>query len=294
MSYNRINSNYSSCSYDEKDISSQSSDNQEINKSRTSINIKKESALFDILLNTKKYSFLIIKAIFSCLFDKFDKETKIKFIKNEIEDFGGFKDFFGKYDKYKKKLFNQFLLLIEYINEEKVLYQSLELIFKFLVNAILGYVNDANNKITKTLFLRLFGDKLIFKDFFLYSINNDIISNEELKNSIINFINYINKVVLLYHPKPFIFSFIKDLIQSEREETIFILNNILNSFNENINSDIFRLNNIFVQNFLKFISTLVNALYMNQIYMFIILHFQKLKKKKIKLNRLSNHQNQNY
>ena len=241
-------------SAEEKDISNQSLDMQE-NK----ININREYYLFDSLLNSKTISFYIVRAFFSCLCDKLNKEEKIKFVKNIDSDSASTKDYITKFDRNKKLLLLQFIILIENINDEKVLESGMELIFEFLNNSLYSYLKDFNDKNAKSLFFHLFESKSIFNNFFHFCINSEVLKDEDFKNYIIDSIKYINQNLLLYHPKHYINSFIKNLIKYECPETFLIINHISSTFLEIMKSEDSNSNEIFFQNLVKFIYALLKA-----------------------------------
>ena len=235
---------FSDFSFEEEENSNQSSDLQDNNK---------ENYLFDELLNSKNLSFYCIKAIFFCLCDGLDKDNKIKYVKTNEENYGTFKDYIGIYDRFKKKLFSQFFYLIEKINDQSILEKSLRLILLFLNKSI-----DLSNKRSKSLFLHLFENKLMCNNFFIFCLNNEIIKNEEFKKCIIEYINTINNNVLLYHHKPYLFSFIKMLISLENPGTFSIIDNICINILESLKSEN-KQNPIFKQNLIRFIKTLMKT-----------------------------------
>ena len=253
-SNDKLFSDYSS---EDKDASTQASEAQE---NKNNINNNKENYLFDALLNTKNISFYTIKGFFMCLCDKLDKKRKISFIKNQEDVFESFKDYIGKYDRYKKQLFFQFLCLIECINNETVLEKSLKLIFSFIKDCLFIHNIDPSDKINKEIFIHLLESKTIFNRFFGYCLNNTILTTKEFKKYIIDSIKYINKNSFLNHPRPYIFSFIKRLVKNKNEETFLIIDDIIKFILESIKSKNPRLNYIFDQNLLRFINTLVTIL----------------------------------
>ena len=144
-----------------------------------------DNYLFDTYLNSKNYSIYTIKAIFSCLCDKWEKQSKIKFIKMEKEEFFSFKDYIIKFDRYKKELLYQFLCLIECVKEENLLQKCIKLIFAFINDIISRYTEDISNKSKKSLFLHIIESKSIMNKFFSYCLNNKIVTNKEFRNFII-------------------------------------------------------------------------------------------------------------
>ena len=241
-------------SVEEKDISNQSSDVQE-NK----ININKEFYIFDSILNSKNISIYIVRTFFVFLCDKLDKKEKFKFVKNIDGDSASTKDYINKFDRHKKLLLYHFIILLENINDERVLEPSMELIFEFLNNNLYAYLKDFDDIIQKSIFFHLFESKSIFNNFFHFCINNEILKDEEFKNYIIDSIKYINKNLLLYHPKHYLNSFIKHLIKYECPETFLIINHISLTFIEMLKLEDSKSNTIFIQNLIKYISTLLKS-----------------------------------
>ena len=249
--------NYSDFSMEEKDVSSQSSESLEFKVNNIS---NKKNYLFDSFLNSKDFSLYTIKGFFMCLCDKLDKKSKIRFIKNDKDNFDSFKNYIGKYDRYKKELFSQLLCLIECLHNENILEKSLKLIFSFIKYSIVRYTSDNSDKESKSLFYHLFESKTIFNHFFIFCLNDEIITNKEFKDYIIDSIKYINKNILIYHPKPFIFSFIKCCIKLEFSETFLLIEDIFKTIIEELKSKTYaQLNLILYQNFIRFIKTLGNA-----------------------------------
>ena len=221
----------------------------------------KENYLFDELFYSKNYSFYCIKGFFICLSDTLDKKGKVKFIKNKKENYGTFKGYISRFDQFKKKLFSQVLDLIESIENEKILEKSLKLIIIFINDCGLNYIEDLSDKSSKSLFLHLFESKSILNKFFSFCLYNEIIAKNVFRNYFINSLKYINNNVLLYHPKPYIFSFIKNLIKFQRDETFIIIDNTCNTLVELLKSKDSKPNNFIIQNLFRLIKTLLRSFY---------------------------------
>ena len=247
----------SNSSGEEKETPNQSSDLQEnINSSNI---LYTEYYLLVSILNSKSISIFIVRAFLSILFDKIDKEKKIKFIKSIDNDSFSNKDYIKKFDRQKKLLFSQLIILIGNINDGKILKQSLKLIFQFLNNNLNLYLKDFDDKIQKSLFFHLFESKSIFNNFFHFCINNEVLKDEEFKTYIIDSIKYINKILLLNHPNNYINSFIKNLIKFECNEAYLIINHISLTIIEVMKLEDSKSNNIFNLNLIKYISTLLKV-----------------------------------
>ena len=221
LSLKYVKSEEMEISNDKLSLDNFSEEKEDINQSfelseNKSFNNNKESSLFDTFLNSKNFSMYTIKGIFSCLCDKWDNEFKIQFIKNEKEEEPNFfSDCISNFDRYTKKLFYQFLCLLEYINDENIIKKSLKILFSFITNIIKKYIEDLSNKSKKILFLHLLESKTIMNKLLIFCLNNEILSDIELQNFIFDSIKFINNNAIIYHPKPFIFSLIKNLVKSE-------------------------------------------------------------------------------
>ena len=177
--------------------------------------------LFDKLLKANNISFYLIKSLFSCLFDEWEKENKFKFIKDDKNvQFEKCSSIFGDFDKYKKELFSQILEVFDLVKDRDEKKNTLNLIFHFLVHSIEEFkiieakfkIPSKETKVYKKKFLHLFESKfLINKIFDLYLLNQNIISDTSFLKNIINICNN----SLEYHPKPFVFSFLKLLIKNQ-------------------------------------------------------------------------------
>jgi glycyl-tRNA synthetase beta subunit len=187
---------------------------------------KNQNSILDILLNSSNFSFYIIKALFSCFCEQWDKNEKLKFIKNLDEEYEKFDLCFGEFNRFKKFLFSQYLKLIEVINEEVVLEKSLKLIFNFMKQIISKYKTNINNINSKIILLHLFESQSIINNFFDFSTKNEIITKKPIKEFIKSSIININNNVLSYHPKPFIFSYIRNNIKNGNLFIVHVIKNI--------------------------------------------------------------------
>ena len=248
-------------SIEEKDDSSQSSefqDNKHINGSKKEKD-NNDNFLFNSFLNTKKYSFYTIKGFFLCLCDKLEKGKKIKFLKNKGNYYEPFKNYITKFDRYEKELFFEILNFIELIDNENIIEKSFELIFSFINDCIVRFINDNSDKINNNLFLHLFESKSIFNCFFDFCLNNKVLTKTESKNKIIDSIKNINNNILVRHPKSYIFSFIKRLVQKEDSKTFLIIDDICKSIIRNLKLSASKINKILFQNLICFINILMKV-----------------------------------
>jgi len=227
----------------------------------------KEKYILDFILNSTYFSFYIIKAIFACICDQWNKYNKVKFIKCTEDKYESFDMCFGEFNLFRKELLSQWIKLIESLKDEITLENSLKLIYFFMKQNINLYKTNQNNKDLKSIFLHLFESKSIMNDFFDFSINNPIIINQDYKEYNISSIREINNNVLSYHPRPFIFSFIKKCIKKENESIVKIIKNLSDFIIEclkNGNSPDLNSKCFLYFNEIRFINTLVTTFEKNQ------------------------------
>ena len=250
------------------DISSEENNQILENEYKKINNIEKnQNSILDILLNSSNFSFYIIKALFSCFCEQWDKNEKLKFIKNLDEEYEKYDLCFGEFNRFKKFLFSQYLKLIEVINEEVVLEKSLKLIFNFMNQIISKYKINLNNINSKIILLHLFESKSIINNFFDFSTNNEIITKKPIKDFIKSSIININNNVLSYHPKPFIFSYIRNNIKNGNLFIVHVIKNICEFIIECLkrgNLPDLEINNYLYFNEIHFIKTLSNSIEKNQ------------------------------
>ena len=227
----------------------------------------KQKYILDFILNSTSFSFYVIKAIFSCICDQWNKYDKVKFIKSSEEKFESFDMCFGEFNLFRKELLSQWIKLIEILKDETTLENSLKLIYFFMKQNINLYKANQNNKYSKSIFLHLFESKSIMNDFFDFSINNPIIINDSYKDYNISAIREINNNILSYHPRPFLFSFIKNCIKKGNKPIAKIIKNLSNFIIECLkNGNLPDLNSkcFLYFNEIRFINTLVNTFEKNR------------------------------
>mgnify|MGYP002623512048 CR=1 FL=1 len=147
-----------------------------------------------------------------------------------------------------------------------VLEQSLKLIFYFMNQIISKYKANQNNIYSKSILLHLFESKSIINNFFDFSLSNEIITKNSIKDFIKSSISNINNNVLSYHPRPFIFSYIKNNIKNGNLYIAKIIKNICEFISECLKRDNIpdlKINNYLYFNEIHFIKTLVNSLEKN-------------------------------
>jgi len=196
--------------------------------------------LFDELLKNNNISFYVIKSLFACLFEKWENNEKFNFIKNDnYIQFEKFNCSFGDFNKYKKTLFEQILKLFNLLNEDNDKKQFIDLIFHFLLETIEEYKSIGNNinesseeiKFVVKKFLHLFESKSLMNEIFNYFLlNKEIINDNDNKH--LQDIIFICNSAIEYHPKPFVFSFLKMLLKNENINNNFT--DIFNGISENI------------------------------------------------------------
>ena len=234
------------------------SEHSDLMENKTNIN-NNDNYLFNVFLNSKNYSFYTIKGIFSCLCDRWDQKKKFKFIKSNEENFFTSTGCITKFNRHKKELFYQFLCLIECINNENVIKKSLILILSFIKEIIMSYVSKVSDKFNKTIFLHILESKSIINKLFSLCLNNDLLKDKEFEKKIINLLDQINNSALLYHPKSYIFSLIKNYIKIGSPQTLLLIKNICRPNIAILNAKNSELIYSF-QNTIRFIKTLLNVL----------------------------------
>ena len=182
----------------------------------------------------------MIKSLFACLFEKWENNEKFNFIKNDnYIQFEKFNCSFGDFNKYKKTLFEQILKLFNLLNEDNDKKQFIDLIFHFLLETIEEYKSIGNNinesseeiKFVVKKFLHLFESKSLMNEIFNYFLlNKEIINDNDNKH--LQDIIFICNSAIEYHPKPFVFSFLKMLLKNENINNNFT--DIFNGISENI------------------------------------------------------------
>ena len=217
------------------------------------------------LKNDINIRFYIFKSLFACFYDTWNKEYKLKFIK-DINDnsYENFNMCFNDFNRFKQKLLFQYIQLLEIINNFKLYEKLTKLIYFFIKQIIKIYKSNQNEINSRRIYIHLFENKNVMN--YLLDLcynNNDIkfVNNKDLKMYVESSITSIINNILLFHHKPFIFSYIKNCIKNNKKYVItiiknisdFIINDFKNNENEN-NSNI--LISFYYFNRIKFIITL--------------------------------------
>ena len=190
-------------------------------------NKKKINFLFDNFIKFGNISFYTMKSWFSCLFDNCEKNEKLNYIKGEKSiGYEKFNSIFGEFNKYKKELLFQILELFDLVEEEGEKNKIMNLIFHFIQRSIEEFETIKNDKnITfqeikyiKKKFFHLFESKFLMNKIFnlCLSYQNNIPNDSFLQN----IIQICNKI-LEYHPYPFVFSFLRELIENKKNNKYF-------------------------------------------------------------------------
>ena len=210
-------------------------------------------------------SLYMFKSLFSCFYDKWNKDYKLKFIKDINDDsYESLNLCFNDFNRFKQKLFFQFIQLLEIINNFNLYEKVTKLIYAFIKQTINIYKSNQNDSNSRRIFIHLFENKIIM-NFLLnicfnyndskFNINNSL--KLYVESSITNIINNI----LILHPKPFIFSYIKHCIKNNKKNIIQIIYNIsdfiIKDFkrDENINNSHITIS-FYYFNRIKFINTI--------------------------------------
>ena len=230
------------------------------------INEEDESLKDDI-----EISLYMFKSIFGCFYDTWNKENKLKFIK-DINDntYESFNMCFNDFNRFKQKLFFQFIQFLEIINNYYMYEKIARLIFSFIKQTINVYKANQNEANSRRIFIHLFENKTIMK--YLLDLCYDNQNEFYTKNNILKIyiessvINIINNI-LIFHPKPFIFSYIKNCIKNNKKYVVQIIKNIsdniidgLKNIDKEKNSHITI--SFYYYNRIKFINTIKNSFIM--------------------------------
>ena len=181
--------------------------------------------LFDKILEGNNMTFYVVKSLFCCLFDKWDRNDKFNFLKNNTDiKFETFDSNFGNFTRNKKELLSELIDFIMCINNKDDMKKSLKLIFSFLEKCINDYKSIEkikniplyNIRYYKKIFFHIFESKSLMDKLFEFCLsnNNKYITEDLRQFLILNIINICNNV-LEYHPRPFIFSFLKILLKNK-------------------------------------------------------------------------------
>ena len=187
--------------------------------------------IFDELINEDeiKLSLYMVKSLFGCLYDIWDKDSKLKFIKDNSDDsYNNYELCFNDFNRFKQTLLFQFLQLVEYIKNLDLFQKFTKLIYCLIKQIIHLYKLKQNDINLKRVFIHLFESKNIMfylLDEFLnnnYNVNNNNNLKIFVETATINLINNL----FIFHPKPFIFSFIKNCFKKNKKYVIHIIKNI--------------------------------------------------------------------
>ena len=241
--FSDFNDNYSKKIGSQKNlgrISLSLENNLNLNEKSNSDN-RKVYGLFDELIiydddqslrDDVQLNMYIIKSLFGCLYDTWNKDYKLKFIK-DIDDtsYKSYNMCFNDFNRFKQKLFFQFIQFLEYIQNLDLFEKIIRLVFSFIKQTINIYKSDQNEANSRRIFIHLIENKRTMKYLFNLCLNNNdkITSNKNLKQYVESSIADIINNIMIFHPKPFIFSYIKSCFKNNNKIVIQIIKNI-NSF----------------------------------------------------------------
>ena len=217
-------------------------------------------------------SFYILKSLFFCLQENLDKKYKLKFIKFEDNSYESFSMVPTNFNKFKKVLLFQFVGLLEYINNNIVLENITKFIFAMLEQIITIHKSNKYDDGTKRMFIHLFESKKIMFNLTNFLIHKFILLPKQSDFSKITEIFLYNLVntLLLHHPDPFIFSYIRFCVGSKTKNDyiskiiINISEFILNVLNENKKVNMGNIS-YFYYNIFRFLKTLNKIFEKNKI-----------------------------
>ena len=200
-------------------------------KIKLNINNFKIFGIFDELINEDeiKLSLYMIKSLFGCLYDIWDKDSKLKFIKDISDDsYDKYELCFNDFNRFKQTLLFQFLQLVEYIQNLDLFQKFMKLIYSLIKQIIHLYKSKQNEVNLRRVFIHLFENKNIMF-YLLNEFNNNnykINNNNNLKAFVEAATNNLINNLFIFHPKPFIFSFIKNCFKKNKKYVINIIKNI--------------------------------------------------------------------
>ena len=188
--------------------------------------------LFDKLLEINNISFYVVKSLFCCLFDKWDRNDKFNFFKNNTDTkVESLDSHFGNFNRIKKELLSEFIDFIMCINNKDEMTKSLKLIFSFLEKSINDFKSievekkmpSYNIKYYKKIFYHIFESKSLMNKLFGFclSSNNTYITDDLHNFLILNIINICNNA-MEYHPRPFVFSFFKTCLKNKDIHILYV------------------------------------------------------------------------
>ena len=175
-------------------------------------------------------SFYIFKSLFACFYDTWNKDDKLKFIKDVNDNsYVNFNMCFNDFNRFKLKLLFQYIQLLEIINNYNLYEQLTKLIYSFIKQIINIYKSNQNEINSRRIFVNLFENKNVMN--YLLDLcynNNDInfVKNKDLKIYVESSITNIINNILVFHHKPFVFSYIKNCIKNNKKYVITIIKNI--------------------------------------------------------------------
>ena len=170
------------------------------------------------LRDDSKLSLYIVKSLFGCLCDTWDKGNKLKFIK-DINDnsYENYNMCFNDFNSFKQKLFFQYLQLLDYIQNLDLYQKLMKLIYSFINQATI-YKSNQNEINSRRIFIHLFENKATMF-YLLNTLSNKkekIINNEKLEKYIETVTMSLINNLFIFHPKPFIFSYIKNCFKNNK------------------------------------------------------------------------------
>ena len=167
--------------------------------------------------DTFDLSFNVIKSFYFCLHEQLDKKSKLNFIKFEDSSYEMLSMILNNFNKFKKVLLFQFIGILEYTNNNILLEKITKLIFALIEQTITTHKSNKYDDKAKRMFIHLFESKKIMFNLTNFLINKFILSpnKNDFSTIVETFIYNLVNNLLLHHPDPFIFSYIRFCFSSK-------------------------------------------------------------------------------
>ena len=222
----------------------------------------------EILKNENQLNKYLIKSLFGCFYDTWKKDSKLKFIKDQNDtSYKSYNMCINDFNRFKQKLFFQFIHFLEYIQNPDLFETIIKLVFCFINQSLTTYKSNQNEINSRRSFIHLIENKRTMKYLLNICLNNNdkIINNPILKLYVDSMIKDIISDSMVLHPNPFIFSYIKSYFKNNQKFIKTIIKNINDFIIDNLNNNEINTNNkisisFFLFNIIRYINLIRNCL----------------------------------